>query len=811
MQKITILDLSSCCDSTEVYKSAIYAIRATLKKSPKEGVVCLCLNKYKEYFNELWSIASAFGVPIYSTSSLHNDISALSESYDSKIVSADKTLTQFLEPDQNTVVDIESFAEYNYHDIKQQLGLSPELTPLVVALYGDARVGLSPISNVSLDVLRSLTASNPPHAHIPRLKVMDSELDVQALQDRLAVMTPSYPLEAKHMSVTRTPLSPDLLYRKYIQHGCAEFLPDNVRVKNGITLESIKVDQIEDVSDFTSRVARMKSVYLHVLDGGSAVIANVDLGVARKFKVPSEEYSALIGYVSENDSIRVACNSMTALYPTIKGLGLNEKQIVMDAELAAYMINPVRYRKGFSSILEQDTYIKLDAVLSDSTPLEVQLKEADIGMRYARLAYAQMSSVGSLKFYKEVELPLATILQDMSATGVKIDKELLVRKRSELLDDYSQQEEQLFKSVGRQFNLNAPKDIASVIYDHIGVPDKYAGSTKIDVLKEIGQQYPIVDSIASCRQLSTILREIDKVVPSITDEGLVHATYNQKVAVTGRLSTSDPNLQGLPKRSKEARYLREALVSDFGYKILAADYSQIELRVLAHLSKDPALLQAFNSGADIHTATAALVFSKPFEGVSSEERRRAKAINFGIIYGMSSYGLAQELGVPEKEAVAFIGNYFSKMPKVRTFIDSCQEFAQSNGYVETLLGRRIYIDGFNNNNYGEKQSALRKASNAPMQGTAADIIKKAMVDVNRTLKAQSGLKSKMIMQVHDELVIDIAHGELEIVSTIVRNAMESVLMLDVPLTVDVEVGDNWYNQTLISAKPENNKNLSREI
>jgi DNA polymerase-1 len=386
----------------------------------------------------------------------------------------------------------------------------------------------------------------------------------------------------------------------------------------------------------------------------------------------------------------------------------------------------------------------------------------------------------------------------MEQTGVVIDTGMLAQQSGELAQRITEIELEAHREAGQPFNLGSPKQIQQLLFDKLQLPvlaktPKGAPSTAESVLQELALDYPLPRLILEHRSLSKLKSTYTDKLPQqvCVDTGRVHTSYHQAVAATGRLSSSDPNLQNIPVRTEEGRRIRQAFVAPPGKVLLAADYSQIELRIMAHLSADEGLLQAFSKGQDVHRATAAEVFGVAPEAVSNEQRRSAKAINFGLIYGMSAFGLAKQLGIARGAAQEYIDIYFARYPGVQAYMEATREQARQQGYVETVFGRRLYLPDINARNGQLRAAAERTAINAPMQGTAADIIKRAMIDMHRWLGSDNGLDITMIMQVHDELVFEVAAADAEAAKTPITERMCGAVSLRVPLLVDIGVGANW--------------------
>jgi DNA polymerase-1 len=425
-------------------------------------------------------------------------------------------------------------------------------------------------------------------------------------------------------------------------------------------------------------------------------------------------------------------------------------------------------------------------------------EDADITLRLHNTLWPKLSGEPTIKtLYETIEVPLVPVLSRIERNGVLIDAPMLSRQSKELAKGILDIEQQAFDVAGGKFNLGSPKQIQEILYERLGLPilkktPKGQPSTAEDVLQDLALDYPLPKLILEYRSMSKLKSTYKDRLPEQINPatGRVHTSYHQAVASTGRLSSTDPNLQNIPIRSEEGRRIRQAFVAGTGNKIVAADYSQIELRIMAHLSEDKGLLEAFAGGEDIHRATAAEVFGVEPEQVSQEERRRAKAINFGLIYGMSAFGLARQLGISRSDAQSYVDLYFERYPGVKAFMDKTRVAAHDTGFVETVYGRRLYLPEINSSNRQRRQYAERTAINAPMQGTAADIIKMAMIETDRWIQS-SDCDIKMIMQVHDELVFEVKKADLEQCKTHIEKAMTSVACLKVPLQVDVGVGDNW--------------------
>ncbi len=493
--------------------------------------------------------------------------------------------------------------------------------------------------------------------------------------------------------------------------------------------------------------------------------------------------------------------------------GIELKGIQHDTMLESYVLNSTASRHDLDSLAlrhlnHQTTHFEdvagkgKNQITFNQVSLEIATpyaaEDADICLQLHELFWTELKPLdGQKAVYEKIEIPLIPVLSDMERTGVHIDIDAL-KKQSHLLASRMQElEKQAFEEAGHEFNLGSPKQLQEILFNELGLPvirktPKGQPSTAEDVLVELAETYPLPRLILEHRSLSKLKSTYTDKLPKQVNPrtGRVHTSYHQAVAATGRLSSSDPNLQNIPIRSEEGRKIRQAFVPGPGRKMVAVDYSQVELRIMAHLSGDEGLLTAFAEGKDIHTATAAEVFGKAPEKVSKEDRRRAKAINFGLIYGMSAFGLAKQLGIGRNEAQEYVDRYFERYPGVKAYMDNTREQAKEQGFVETVFGRRLYLPEINSRNGQRRQYAERTAINAPMQGTAADIIKRAMIRVDEWVKQQEGRVS-MIMQVHDELVFEIDEDAVEAASKEIVAMMESSATLRVPLVAEVGIGENW--------------------
>jgi len=530
-------------------------------------------------------------------------------------------------------------------------------------------------------------------------------------------------------------------------------------------------------------------------------------------QLAKDQVLAAIKPLLENPQIKKVGQNIKYDTSVLAQQGIQLQGIAFDTMLQSYVLNTVASRHDMDSLAEHYLGHKTTSFSDIAGTGAAQLsfnqialeqagpyaaEDADITLQLHRNLWPQLCAEPQLQsVFERIELPLIEVLSRIERSGALVDDTLLFQHSQELGERLIQLEARAWELAGQQFNLASPKQLAEILFEKLQLPvlkktAKGAPSTKEEVLQQLALDYPLPKVLIEHRSLaklkSTYTDKLPTMINPVTQR--IHTSYHQAGTATGRLSSSDPNLQNIPARTSEGRRVRQAFVPAPGNKLIAADYSQIELRIMAHLSEDQSLLQAFELGLDIHSATAAEVFGVALEQVTADQRRSAKAINFGLIYGMSAFGLARQLNIGRQQAADYIDLYFQRYPGVQQYMDSIRHSAAEKGYVETCFGRRLYLPEINSNNAMRRQAAERTAINAPMQGTAADIIKLAMIDVDNWLESDQ-LDSRIIMQVHDELVLEVPEQQLDKVITGVRQRMESATSLKVPLVVDVGVGENW--------------------
>ena len=520
---------------------------------------------------------------------------------------------------------------------------------------------------------------------------------------------------------------------------------------------------------------------------------------------------ALLKPILENPAIKKVGQNFKYDLTIFARNGIDVQGVAFDTMLESYVLNSTgrhnmddlakRYLGHQTISFEEIAGKGKNQLTFNQIPLEkaaeYAAEDADVTMKLQQVLWEKLSKEPTLeKLFKEMELPLLGVLSRMERRGVLIDSDALFLQSNEIANRLSELEEQAYVLAGQPFNLASTKQLQEILFDKLGLPviqktPKGAPSTNEEVLEELAFSHELPKVLVEHRGLSKLKSTYTDKLPQMVNPqtGRVHTSYHQAVTATGRLSSSDPNLQNIPIRNEEGRRIRQAFIAREGFTVVAADYSQIELRIMAHLSQDQGLINAFTQGKDIHRSTAAEIFGVALDEVTSEQRRNAKAINFGLIYGMSAFGLSRQLGIGRADAQSYMDLYFKRYPGVQTFMHDIREKAKAQGYVETLFGRRLYLPDINSSNGMRRKAAERVAINAPMQGTAADIIKRAMIQLDQ--KLQNDPDIAMIMQVHDELVFEVQSEKVAFYSELIKTQMESAADLVVPLIVDVGQGTNW--------------------
>ena len=485
--------------------------------------------------------------------------------------------------------------------------------------------------------------------------------------------------------------------------------------------------------------------------------------------------------------------AMFHLKESMEQVTIRNQANCFDVSVAAYLLNPLKNNYTWEDVAREHLGLMIDEKIDQDIKAcyESYVNYASVEVLRQKLRDTKMDTL-----FRDIEMPLVFTLFDMEQNGIRVEADALKQYGDQLAGKIAELEKEIYEEAGETFNINSPKQLGVVLFENMKLPGgrktKTGYSTAADVLEKLAPEHPVVAKILEYRQYTKLKSTYaDGLANYIQDDGRIHGKFNQTITVTGRISSTEPNLQNIPVRMELGRLIRKVFIPEEGYRFVDADYSQIELRVLAHCSGDEHLIQAYKEQSDIHRITASQVFHIPFDEVTPQQRRNAKAVNFGIVYGISSFGLSQDLSITRKEAAKYIDDYFATYPGIKTFLDHAVTHAKEEGYVVTLFGRRRPVPELSSSNFMQRSFGERVAMNSPIQGAAADIIKIAMIRVNQRLKDQK-MKSRLVLQVHDELLIEAYEPELDEVQNILKEEMEHAAELKVPLEIDMHTGDNWY-------------------
>ena len=766
------------------------------------------------------------------------------------ISTGDKDLAQIVN-DRITLVNTMSDTVLDPAGVKQKYGVPPELIIDYLTLIGDTSDNVPGVPKVGpktavkwLEQYGSLDAVIA-HAHEIGGKIgenLRASIPLLPLSRQLITLKTDVPLQVAPADLSCRPQDTEALRSHYEKWGFRGWLsrlggethPPAAAAPKAQTAPAVDYRVILDHGEFLEWLERIRTAELVSLDTETtsldymlAEIVGISLCVepgtaaylplAHRYpdapaQLDRDEILNALKPLLEAEAVRKVGHNLKYDMHVLANHGIALGGIAHDTMLESYVLDSVATRHNMDTLAKQHlgittiTYEEVAgkgakqisfAEVAVDTAGRYAAEDADVTLRLHRKFWPELETKGLRDLYLDLELPLIPILNTMERNGVRIDPEMLARQSDELGDQMRVLEQQAYRLAGREFNIGSPKQIQEILFDEMRLPvhSKTPGgqpSTAESALQDLAEEYELPRVILTHRGLSKLRSTYTDRLPAQINPatGRIHASFHQAVAATGRLSSSDPNLQNIPVRTEEGRRIRRAFIPAAGCLLLAADYSQIELRIMAHLSGDSNLLQAFARGEDIHRTTAGEVFGLPGVEVSPEQRRAAKAINFGLIYGMSAFGLARQLGIDRASAGAYIERYFARFPAVREYMDAIKEFARRKGYVETLFRRRLYLPEISAKNMARRQYAERTAINAPMQGSAADIIKKAMIDIHNSLcRGRMGIK--MIMQVHDELVFEIREDQIETARGAIREHMEHAATLKVPLLVETGLGSNW--------------------
>ncbi|MYL72279.1 DNA polymerase I [Halobacillus litoralis] len=796
-------------------------------------------SELSEQFPVLKELLDAFEVNYYQLENYEADdiigtlaTQAGDKGLEVKVISGDKDLLQLVN-EQITVSltkkGITNVDTYTPSFLMEKMEVRPDQIIDLKALMGDSSDNIPGVPGVgektAVKLLKQFDTLENLYEHLndvsgKKLKEkLETNKEEAFMSQQLVTIERAAPIE---ISIS------DIGYAGYQSQKVSEFFKDLgfqsllSRVQEGCAaseeaqeLPEIDIEVVEDIQSdlFTGResvVVEMLYDNYHTAPVEGIAIVNDQ----RKFVLSMEDAKKSDAFQTWAESAENEKWVFDAKRTCVALLrhGIEMKGITFDLLLASYLINPAENNHDIPAIGHRlgETAVKYDEEVYGKgakmkRPDDDDVFYEHIGRKADLLYHLKDDMEMKLKeneqyhLFRELEMPLALILGRMEHRGVSVDVQRLENMGEELEERLNKVEQEIYDLAGESFNLNSPKQLGPILFEKLELPvikkTKTGYSTSADVLEQLEDQHEIIPKILLNRQLrklkSTYIEGLLKVVHE--DTGKIHTRFNQALTQTGRLSSTDPNLQNIPIRLEEGRKIRQAFIpSQKEWVMFASDYSQIELRVLAHIAQDEKLMQAFKEGEDIHTQTASEVFGVSSSEVTSEMRRQAKAVNFGIVYGISDYGLSQSLGITRKEAQAFIDKYFESYPGVKSYMDDTVREAKETGYVSTFMNRRRYLPDITSRNFNKRSFAERTAMNTPIQGSAADIIKKAMIDLEERLQEEK-MQAKVLLQVHDELIIEAPKEEVEQLEEIVSSVMESTVDLDVPLKVDSSYGDTWYD------------------
>ncbi len=755
------------------------------------------------------------------------------------IVSGDKDLMQLVS-ERVTMLDTMKGEQIGIEQVRAKFGVEPARVVEVQALMGDATDGIPGIPGIGeKTAIKLINEWHDLENLLRHVSAVPGKLgekirtyaDLARLSKRLATLQRDVPLAVDLADLT--PREPDrewlkalfteLEFRRFLAELDAERASapvdrvdgyETVRTEPqlGQVLQAVKAAGTFCLDTETTALdplrAELVGVSLAVQEGRAWYIPVGHCSPDAAPQLPRDTVLAALRTLLEDSSLSLIGQNTKYDVMVLARYGLWPQNLAGDTMLASYLLNPTNRHNLSELAWEHLQYRMLTydivtnggkknfAEISVADATRYSAEDADITLRLAHRLFPRVQEEGMGRLFAEVEVPLVLVLARMELAGIRVDRELLALLSEEFSRRRKALETEIYALAGEEFNLSSPQQLRTILFDKLGLPrgkkTKTGSSTDSSVLEALADRFPLPAKILAYRALTKLQNTYVDTLPQLIHPttGRIHTSFNQTVTATGRLSSSNPNLQNIPVRSEEGRRIRMAFIPERGHVLLSADYSQIELRLLAHLSQDRVLVESFQSGQDVHARTAAELFGIPLEAVSADQRRQAKTINFGIIYGMGAQRLARSLGIPLKTAQAYITQYFTRYGGIKEYLDSVVADAKKRGYVTTLLGRRRYVPDLQSKNAQLASAAERVATNTPIQGTAADLMKMAMVAIDRRLATEK-LRTRMLLQVHDELVFEVPEGEVERVKGMVREVMEGVMPLRVPLVVELGVGPNW--------------------
>ena len=728
--------------------------------------------------------------------------------YEALIVSSDKDLLQLISDE--TVVKLLKTKDYIWMDKKtfnDTYGFDPIHMIDLKALMGDSSDNIPGVKGIgekgAIKLVSEYKTIDNIYENIDKIKgatqikLIDGKEDAYYSKDLVTIYR-EVPLDITFDDLLYKGENADELIDIYNDLGFYSLLR-KINTSD-IKKEKSREEEFKIISDINDiKISEDTSIYLDTTIGNyhdaeilGIALYNSTLSCYIPFDIFKNNTSIL------DTDYNLSTYDYKKLIVVFNKYGIKVPNINFDTMISAYLLNyetkdDICYLANKLNIYIP-SYDKKEVVTTEEAARRAILKAKFIYNTKDKL-YEDMKKEDNIYLFESIEMPLAKVLANMEIEGIRVDKKVLEEMGIEIKIKLEILTRDIYNYAGEEFNINSPKQLGEILFDKLKLPgakkNKNGYATDIDVLKKL-TEYPIINKILEYRALAKLYSTyIDGIINTIREDGKIHTIYTQTLTRTGRLSSIEPNLQNIPMRSEYGRLIRKAFIPENNSVILSSDYSQIELRVFAHLSGVNDLINAFKEGVDIHTKTAMDIFKVPMEGVTKNMRRQAKAVNFGILYGISSYGLAEDIGIPVKEAKEFINKYFETYPGVKDYMDKEIDEAKRDGYVKTIMNRKRVIEELKSSNYKVRSMGERMALNTPVQGSASDILKKAMVEISDIFEKEN-IKSKMLLQVHDELIFNVYNDEIDKVKDIVYNTMTKVFELKVPLDVDIELGNNWY-------------------
>ena len=772
----------------------------------------------------------------YEADDLIGTVARLGEENDFKvyIVTGDKDAIQLASHKTTTLITkkgVGEVEEYNYDSVLERYEMTPTQFIDLKGLMGDKSDNIPGVPGVGektgIKLLKQYSTIENLIEHTDELKgsikkKIEENKDLALMSKELATIITNVPIEVKLEDLEYGDYNKDDVVEKFKEFGFTSLITKLLDIEGGETTIKeeidLKIEHLDNIEDFIKKAEENKKVIIDVIGKEGNILDKRVLYVflsldGNEIYYVNEDELPQIKTLLSNPEIKKHGYDLKEDYILLKPYEIELNSIDFDITIAEYLIDSksstsyecsaIAMKYLTRKIKSKEDLLGKGAKAKKFDEIEFDELSAYIGdiLNTVNGVYPKMEE--NLKetemdgLFYHVEMPLVEVLGSMEYIGMKVDKDQLNELKEKFTTIINELENEIFELAGEPFNINSPKQLGVVLFEKLGLPvikkTKTGYSTNAEVLEKLRDKHEIIDKITEYRQIvklnSTYVEGLLKIINPKT--GRIHSSFNQTITTTGRISSTEPNMQNIPVKTEMGRDIRKVFVADDNCKLVDADYSQVELRVLAHMSGDENMIDAFKHGEDIHSKTASQIFDVDIKDVTSKQRIEAKAINFGIIYGKTDFGLSQDLNIPVATAKAYIDSYFNKYPKIKEFMDEAVESATETGYATTILNRRRYIPEIKASNFIVRNQGKRFAMNAPIQGSAADIIKVAMVNVYNKLK-ENNMKSRLILQVHDELIVEAVDEELEMAEKIVREEMENAQSMDVKLDVDLNTGDSWY-------------------